>query len=62
MTDFTSSDPRCLATLQKLANARAKMKKLGIRTLLNGHKGWATVKPMAEPQPEAKVISMRRRK
>ncbi len=62
MTDFTSSDPRCLAVRMKLARARDRMKKLGIKTLLEGHKGWATVNPMKTPEPAATVIPMRKRK
>lgn len=67
MTDFTTSDPRCLATLAKLARARDKMKRLGIKTVLEGHRGgkdgWGhPVKPMAEPKPAAKVVELRRRK
>ncbi len=36
--------------------------KLGIKTLHEGHKGWATVRPMATPETPATVIPMRRRK
>ena len=62
MTDFTTSDPRCLATLAKLAKARDKMKRLGIQTLLDGHKGWQKVNPMSAPTAPAKVIDFKRRK
>lgn len=60
--EFTSSDPRCLATLEKLAKARARMRKLGIPTLLTGHKGWQKVNPMAERPEPATVIPMRKKR
>ena len=66
MTDFTTSDPRCLAVLEKLARARDKMKRLGIPTVLEGHRGgkggWNPIKPMAEQKPAATVIDMKRRR
>jgi hypothetical protein len=65
VTDFTTSDPRCLAVLAKLARARDKMKRLGIPTVLEGHRGgkggWGhPVKPMAESKPPATVIDFKR--
>ena len=60
--DLTSSDPRCLAVLAKLAKARDRMKRLGIPTLLDGHKGWQKVNPMSAPTAPAKVIDMKRRR
>lgn len=44
------------------AQAAAKMAKLGIRTLLNGHRGWAKVNPMSAPPEVSKVIRMRGRR
>jgi hypothetical protein len=61
VTDFTTSDPRCLATLAKLARARDRMKRLGIKSLLDGRRAWTKINPMHD-EPPAKVIEMRRRK
>ncbi len=59
--DFTSSDPRCIATLEKLAKARARMERLGIKTLLAGHRGWQTVNPMADKPDPTKILTLKRR-
>ena len=59
---WLKSEEREIALEVRRAQARAKMKRLGIPTLLEGHKGWQTVNPMATPQPPATVIQMKRRK
>lgn len=41
------------------AKATAKMDRHGIRSLLNGHKGWATVNPMSAPVEPAKVVQLK---
>ncbi len=55
-------DERCVALRLRQEAARQRMAKLGIKTLHEGHKGWATVNPMKAPEAPATVIPMRRRK
>ncbi len=55
-------DERCVALRIRQEAARQRMAKLGIKTLLEGHKGWQTVRPMAAPEAPATVIPMRKRK
>jgi hypothetical protein len=59
MTDFTTSDPRCLAVLAKLARARDRMKRLGIKSLLEGRPAWQRMNPMGQAE-QAKVIDFKR--
>lgn len=58
---LTSNDAKCEAVRLKQAAARARMKKLGIRSLLDGRPAWQRINPMHSPQPESKVIRMKRR-
>lgn len=57
----TVENERCIALRLKLEKARQRMKKLGIRSLLDGHKGWRKVVVMAEPPKAAKVVPIRRK-
>lgn len=45
----------------KLKAAREAMRERGVKTLLDGHKGWQTIRPMST-EPAAKVLPMRRAK
>lgn len=63
---LTSNDERCKALKQRQDAARARMKALGIRSLLDGRKAWANVNPMGHTEPapaqqDARVLTMRRR-
>ena len=52
----TSEDERCKALRIRQERARQRMKQLGHKSLLEGRKAWATIKPMSDPEPSATVI------
>lgn len=58
---LTSADERCQALRIKQERARQWMRKHGIKSLLDGRKGWATLNPMAAAEPPAKVVQLKRR-
>ncbi len=59
--DLTTSDPRCLRLRQRQEAARQRMKREGIKSLLDGKRAWQTIKPMSDPEPSAQVIQMGKR-
>lgn len=59
--EFTSKDARCRVVAEKLDKARARMKRDGIKTLLEGRKAWQTIKPMHDEEPPARVVPFNRR-
>ncbi len=48
--------------LRKQQATRNRMKSLGIKTLHEGHKGWAVVKPMAVKEEAPKNVTVLKRR
>lgn len=59
--DAWGDEERVARLIRKRADAIQKMRKHGIPTLYEGHKGWATVNPMAVKNEPAPIIQFRRK-
>lgn len=58
---LTSADEKCQALRLRQAKARQWMRRNGIKSLLDGRKGWTTLNPMAAAEPPAKVVQLKRK-
>lgn len=57
----TLRDERALRIAIKRDAAVQKMRRHGIKTLLEGRKAWQTIKPMHDEEPPARVVSINRK-
>jgi hypothetical protein len=55
---FTSNDERCQALRIRQAEARARMKKLGHQSLLDGKPAWQRINPMHTPESPNRVVTL----
>ena len=59
---LTSDDEKCQTVRLRQAAAAQRMEKLGIKTLYEGHRGWARVNPMAAAPEASRVVPMRKKR